>query len=217
MAKVYRVGFGQVEPNHLSAQRNGQIYAQLPADRYDILENGQFVKYNYAAHECTKDGDMEWMLVFNEVKLYDGWRETYKDFAMIKENYTPDHYSAPKLDEDGNVVLDDDGNEVMEDFMVSHDFWGPFRGQMVPRVFKTHVGDIMVTNCLVGPNTKGNKMELGEDTDFGNGALLGINKDGFLDPAAADTSDMVWQVTEMGPGAKCMPDGQFAVKIQRIK
>ena len=24
-------GFGQVEPNHLSAQRTGQIYAQLPA------------------------------------------------------------------------------------------------------------------------------------------------------------------------------------------
>ena len=26
-----RIGFGQVEPNHLSAQRTGQIYAQLPA------------------------------------------------------------------------------------------------------------------------------------------------------------------------------------------
>ena len=24
-------GYGQVEPNHLSAQRTGQIYAQLPA------------------------------------------------------------------------------------------------------------------------------------------------------------------------------------------
>ena len=23
-------GYGQVEPNHLSARRNGQIYAQLP-------------------------------------------------------------------------------------------------------------------------------------------------------------------------------------------
>ena len=26
-----RIGYGQVEPNHLSAQRNGKIYAQLPA------------------------------------------------------------------------------------------------------------------------------------------------------------------------------------------
>ena len=28
-----RIGYGQVEPNHLSAQRNGQIYAQLPAKK----------------------------------------------------------------------------------------------------------------------------------------------------------------------------------------
>ena len=41
-------GYAQVEPNHLSAQRTGQIYAQLPAaSDIDILENGQFVKYNY--------------------------------------------------------------------------------------------------------------------------------------------------------------------------
>ena len=34
-------GYGQVEPNHLSAQRTGQIYAQLPAAAdIDILENG---------------------------------------------------------------------------------------------------------------------------------------------------------------------------------
>ena len=48
--------FGQVEPNHLSAQRNGQIYAQLPVSNkktdgvnfdINVLENGQFVKYDY--------------------------------------------------------------------------------------------------------------------------------------------------------------------------
>ena len=27
MATIKRIGFGQVEPNHLSAQRNGQVYA----------------------------------------------------------------------------------------------------------------------------------------------------------------------------------------------
>ena len=31
MATIKRIGFGQVEPNHLSAQRTAQIYAQLPA------------------------------------------------------------------------------------------------------------------------------------------------------------------------------------------
>ena len=80
---MLRKGYGQVEPNHLSAQRTGQIYAQLPAaEDIEILENGEYVKYDYANGEVNKTGDGEWMLVFNEVKLYDGYRETYKDFAQ---------------------------------------------------------------------------------------------------------------------------------------
>ena len=51
-AKYVEYGFGQVEPNHLSAQRTGQIYAQLPANpEITVLEQGQFVKYDYAANE----------------------------------------------------------------------------------------------------------------------------------------------------------------------
>ena len=41
-ANFVEYGYGQVEPNHLSAQRTGQIYAQLPAAAdIDVLENGQ--------------------------------------------------------------------------------------------------------------------------------------------------------------------------------
>ena len=89
MATIKRVGFGQVEPNHLSAQRNGQIYASLPcAKDIAILENGQFVKYDYANNEVNFKGAGEWMLVMNEVKLYDDfWRESYKDFALQAENF----------------------------------------------------------------------------------------------------------------------------------
>ena len=77
-----RIGFGQVEPNHLSAKRTGQIYAQLPAAKgIEVLENGQFVKYDYANGEVNLTGKGEWMLVFNEVKLYED-RQTYKDFAL---------------------------------------------------------------------------------------------------------------------------------------
>ena len=51
-ASYVEFGYGQVEPNHLSAQRTAQIYAQLPAKAdIDILENGQFVKYDYAAND----------------------------------------------------------------------------------------------------------------------------------------------------------------------
>ena len=86
IATYVEKGYGQVEPNHLSAQRTGQIYAQLAAaSDIKVLENGQFVKYDYANNEVNFSGDGEWMLVFNEVKLYDN-RETYKDYAMTAES-----------------------------------------------------------------------------------------------------------------------------------
>ena len=69
-AKFVKRGYGQVEPNHLSAQHTGQIYAQLPAAaNIEKLENGQFVKYDYAKKVCDFTGAGEWMLVFNEVKV----------------------------------------------------------------------------------------------------------------------------------------------------
>ena len=85
-----RIGFGQVEPNHLSAQRNGQIYAQrkYKGDR-EYLENGMFLKYTISGKDevASVSGEGEWMLVLNEVKLYDdAWRESYKDFAMKPDN-----------------------------------------------------------------------------------------------------------------------------------
>lgn len=87
MATIKRTGFGQVEPNHLSAQGNRQIYAQLPLDSsINILENGRFMKYDYANNKVDLSGEGEFMLVYNEVKVYDE-RESYKDFAMIKKNY----------------------------------------------------------------------------------------------------------------------------------
>ena len=70
-ASYVEFGYGQVEPNHLSARKTGQIYAQLPAAKaINVLEQGQFVKYDYAKGVCDFDGPGEWMLVFNEIKLY---------------------------------------------------------------------------------------------------------------------------------------------------
>ena len=86
MALLVKEGFGQLEPNHLSAQRNGQIYAQLPCDTsIEVLQNAQFVKYDYANGKVNYTGAGEWMLVYNEVKLYDP-RHSYKDFALQKKN-----------------------------------------------------------------------------------------------------------------------------------
>lgn len=86
-------GYGQVEPNHLSAQATKEVYAQLPAKAdINVLENGQFAKYNYADGVVDFEGPGEWMLVWNEIKLY---REGQVDaeFAMIKDNYQARVYS----------------------------------------------------------------------------------------------------------------------------
>ena len=102
-AAYVEFGYGQVEPNHLSAQRTAQIYAQLPAAAdIEILENGQFVKYDYAANdngigEVNFKGAGEWMLVYNEIKLYrdhpDGTKQWDCEFAMIKDDYQARIYS----------------------------------------------------------------------------------------------------------------------------
>lgn len=188
-----RVGYGQVEGNHLSAQRTGQIYAQLPAkNNINLLENGQFVKYNYADGVVDFEGEGEWMLVYNEVKLYDApWRESYKDFAMIKDNYTPGSDS------------------------ITHDGLGPFKGQMTPRLFKTNIGDIFTTNCLEKANTSG-KAEV-TLTDLVVGDVVAPNKTtGYLTKgdsgATTDDTVMKWQVVKL----TTMPDGQAAVKLMRI-
>ena len=102
-AKYVEFGYGQVEPNHLSAQRTGQIYAQLPADPdIELLEQGQFVKYDYAANGndiglVDFSGAGEWMLVYNEIKLYrnhpDGSKQWDCEFAMLKDDYQARIYS----------------------------------------------------------------------------------------------------------------------------
>jgi hypothetical protein len=163
MAKITRIGYGQVEPNHLSAQRTSQIYAQLPANKdIEILENGMFAKYDYAKNEVNFDGEGEFMLVLNEVKLYDTNRETYKDFAMKKEDY--------------------------------------LNGEMVPRLFKTNVGDIYTTNMIA---------EESVDVD----TKLTPNNKGILSTEGAADAEMIWKVVKV----YTLADGQDAVKVQRIK
>ena len=97
--KIGRKGFGQVEPNHLSGIVTGQILAQLPVDTAtmgDIIENGRFAKYDYTKGKVNLTGPGEWMLIYNEEKLYDERKQSHKDFAMVKTNYT-DGEIVPRL------------------------------------------------------------------------------------------------------------------------
>ena len=122
-AKFVKLGYGQIEANHLSARRNGKIYAQLPADKsIEVLENGQFVKYDYANGVVNFTGEGPWMLVFNEPKVYED-RQTNADFAMKREDYVAYVYNA--------------ANDAMPEGTV-----------MVPRVMNTDRGDIYTTNMV---------------------------------------------------------------------
>lgn len=94
---IKRDGYGQVEPNHLSAPRNGQVYASLPAkEDIDILEQGTYVKYDYPKGVVDFEGDGPWMLVFNEEKLYDERHQMHKDFALKRED-TYDNKLTPRV------------------------------------------------------------------------------------------------------------------------
>lgn len=90
MAQIKRTGFGQVEPNHLTGIVDGSIYAQLPAAKAlgDVLEQGRFAKYDYAAGEVDLVGDGPWLMIYNEEKLYDERRQNHKDFALQKSMFT---------------------------------------------------------------------------------------------------------------------------------
>ena len=55
MPNFTRNGFGQVEPNQLSAQKTGQIYASLPLNKdVQVLQNGEFMYYDYATNQVLQ-------------------------------------------------------------------------------------------------------------------------------------------------------------------
>lgn len=205
-------GYGQVEPNLLSAQRTGQIYAQLPAvDTIDVLENGQFAKYNYADGVVDFEGEGEWMLVFNEVKVYHDYQRDC-DFAMVKGNYGALVYSpitGAAKDNKASVdwtsaVAAADPYEIDSTANPMQDkiFEGPaMMGEktMVPRLLKTNIGDIFTTNTIAKA-----EVTLGD--------VLAPGADGYLADAGEGATGMKWQVVKV----YTMPDGQKGAKIMRI-
>ena len=221
-AKYVDRGYAQVEPNHLSAQRTGQIYAQLPAAAdIDVLENGQFVKYDYRNGVVNFEGEGEWMLVFNEIKLYrDGQDDC--EFAMLKGNYRARVYSPSDgvlteearsrhyngIDAEGKpfekvtAPADPYSLDATEDpfhiYSQNNVALMPENTAMVPRVLKTNVGDIYTTNCIALESVA-------------VGDVLAPGDKGILD-TAGDDATMKWQVVKV----YTMPDYQKGVKIMRI-
>lgn len=215
-ATFVQYGYGQVEPNHLSAPRNGQVYAQLPAAaEIDLLENGQFVKYDYAKGVCDFSDEVTagaWMMVFNEVKIYRD-RETEADFAMIKQNYNARVYSPVGQNTSAmQTVLDYSDGAVREGTNIGYQKQvGTFNypqmmpegTKMVPRVIKISVGDIWTTNTIMaepGSLKVGDTLKIGADGYLTAGAGAG----GDADPTFAVVK--VYTTPDMQPG----------VKVQRV-
>ena len=227
-----RVGYGQVEPNQLSAQKTGQIYASLPLDTaVKVLQNGEFMFYDYVSGTVTADdstGVAEPMLVFNEIKLYEPfWRRSYKDFAMIRVD-------AKKSD--GTIVAGE--NYVTSDLAVN----GPVEGKygdgaetpsvnanpghteypyrmdgFAPRLFKTNIGDIFTTNMVETDEDAGSAItyEVGnilQPVKNTNTKTLQLKK---FEPAQAGDKPvgMAWAVVKV----YTMPDGQQGLKLQRVQ
>lgn len=209
-AKLVKFGYGQVEDNHLSAPRNGQVYGQLPAHKdIDKLENGMFVAYDYAAGVCTlpaANNTSPIMMVLNEVKIYRD-RETDADFAMLKGDYNARIYSPLGQGAGTRTVLSGLGNvegdrNVQYDVVIGNYQYGiamPQGTKMVPRVFKMSVGDIYTTNCV---NEK--------VADLAVGNVLQPAADGYL--AKTGVAGPKFKVVKI----YTMPDMQPAVKLQCI-
>ena len=208
-----RVGYGQVEPNQLSAQKTGQIYASLPLDdKVKVLQNGEFMYYDYASGKVTADpkntkAPGEPMLVFNEIKLYEPfWRTSYKDFAMIRVG---DNYVTSKL---ATEKYGSGSSNTGATITPAHTEYGYRMNGIAPRLFKTNIGDIYTTNMVdLGNNDKvyavGDFLAPKKNTESNTLVLTKVES------GAVDTEAMLWVVAQV----YTMPDGQDGLKIQRVR
>ncbi len=223
-----RDGYGQVEPNQLSAQKTGQIYASLPLDPdVVVLQNGEFMYYDYQSGKVSatdSTGVAEPMLVFNEIKLYEPfWRTSYKDFAMIRVG---DNYVTSKLATAGygdgsltvGVVPSASWDTTEGGTTTSHTQDGhteyPYRMDgIAPRLFKTNVGDIYTTN-MVKLLSDPNAYAVGDTLQPKlNSTSNTLQLEQVTAPAGGKLEGMVWVVVKV----YTMPDGQPGLKLQRVQ
>ena len=212
-----RNGYGQVEPNQLSAQKTGQIYASLPLDsNVNVLQNGEFMYYDYKTNKVSADdstGIAEPMLVFNEIKLYEPfWRTSYKDFAMIRvgDNYVTSKLATDKYG-DGSLTTGVNANPGHTEY--------PYRMDgIAPRLFKTNIGDIYTTN-MVEADDPDNNVEVTYNVGdilqpVKNTASKTLQLKKFTPAQSGDKPvGMAWVVVKV----YTMPDNQPGLKLQRVQ
>lgn len=185
-----RKGYGQVEPNHLSGIVTGQIYAQLPAKTTSTaitqLEQGQFVKYDYATGEVNFTGDGEWLLVYNEEKLYDERHQMHKDFVYKVGDFT-DSKMYPRLIKTN--IQDIYTTNTLE---ANTSATAETTGVSIDAGYYLEVGATGFLTVIKASNTP--------VTTLANAK------------SNATDASMIWKVVKV----YTMPDGQQGIKIQRV-
>ena len=217
MANFTRIGFGQVEPNQLSAQKTGQIYASLPLDEsVKVLQNGEFMYYSYADNKVTAEPTVEGqepMLVFNEIKIYEDYLRL-KDFAMIRvgDNYVTNPAAVGRVTQanygwaDGVGTYSDGSLNKAANVDPAHSDRQAAKYRMdgfAPRMFKTNVGDVFTTNMV----------KTGVEYAVGNILTPKKNTDTKTLQLEIGNGDIEFVVAKV----YTMPDGQPGLKLQRIK
>ena len=233
-------GYAQVEPNHLSGQATKEVYAQLPAAAdIKVLEQGQFAKYDYLNGEVNFTGKGDWMLVYNEIKLYRDFQDDC-EFALIKDNFQARVYSPFGGDRDGNPDtvfnkqsryyngVDADGNDSItlgdktykfDDVTAAPDMYemhyneDPFHIESLYKEQMMKEGTSMVPRLIatkVGDIFTTNC--IGEVSVALGDLLSPRAKDGILSKSG-DSENMQWQVVKI----YTMPDHQPGVKLIRVK
>lgn len=190
MALLAKIGYGQVEPNRLSAQATKRIVADVPVstDSFtaagEVIQNGMFLTYNPAGgietnlkkgtlDLPTAGGSKATGLVYSEVKLYHD-SQSNKDFALTTSKHT---------------LLSGVNQTPYRDV---HD---AVHNTVVPRMYFLEVGDTYTTNLVNVDNPA-----LGD--------ILSPGADGILTTGQA-TDAIAVQVVQI----TTMADGQKAIKV----
>ena len=152
-------------------------YVEIAGDRYTVDTTG---KFTYKGTEYTLDENHQ--VVIPEVTY------AYDDVTLNTEDYYEMGFT----------------NDPWKKLGLAHEKKMPAGTTMVPRVFKTNVGDIFTTNMVME-----RELAVGDElTPNANGILAKFaTGDGVAAPS------MVWQVVKVYD----MPDGQPGVKVMRIQ
>jgi hypothetical protein len=189
MARLEKIGYGQLELNQFAAPRDGRIEAQCALNTADFHEAG--VKYGENVYNEDVPAENGMILAINRVKRTVGF-PTGATNEILALNYTTEH------------MYDDRDLGSLRKFKL-------FPGTFYPRLGFLAIGDKFTTNT-VELTTAWDAL----DEALEAGLFVYPGKDGYwtnVTDNIVSTEGVIAQVIKK----TTMPDGQKAVKLQIVK